>query len=819
MLGSGAVSSFFSRASALALDPDAASLLTEEDPSNDDGLDDAFVTSCISKIPRPPASAVSITMPPGFEVSAPPALEAPAPAAPPQSDVSAPPAPEAQPPTGRSHKQQPKKKNPRGTSVAPASGDEEATAEDEHATQPESDETTLRLSSPLQSHESIHDADGDGGVEEALEESLIPKEKKKRRKGAKNQDVKGYGSEKSQLSLDEIHSRISDGISRISDGIKEAYPIFWERFGSGMADMGSRISDSVADSGLPGKLKKATENRIVRAIAAGLLLIIIFQMGSEVGQEEASAQWEGVPLPSPPQPPSKPPLPPRPPPHSPPPPGTPPPPPTPPTPPPSPPPPSPPPPSMPPMPPDSSLLIKLNARFARGVASNDLSKVGVLVHQFDGNENPNMAWERCPPICNGGACPCATTRDRISASVIYFSGPAIERGSFIQLERLDVGGFVLYPDHMAADPFCSYISSAVRNSLDKQCSPLGKSANCTPGCVDENEGNTIDNFWCDAETPETDAFCDGRPYAANQLEKMLRYHRSSGLEGANQVVLDGESMALNLPGTIHAFFYPESDFCPLYSECQNQVRRAHNDFLEFYKKSEAEVPLLRVVPTDWDHPFQQAMMYSPAPPPPPPQLSPPPHPPVARNGLFSERVQQEQAALAALAALGGGGYATQPAALAGLGGGGYAPQLAGLIGGGYGQQLAGLGGGGFALQQAPGGGGFAYQQPAARAPAVIPHPRGGFGTAIVGNTGPTDFARRNGLQPMGQAVGGWQPEPTFTPDEEAEAHLPGGAKAYQTHEAQIARDERNVENSDERTKLMEAAAARAAAAMAAMSGR
>ena len=120
---------------------------------------------------------------------------------------------------------------------------------------------------------------------------------------------------------------------------------------------------------------------------------------------------QNMPLYSPPPPPLPPPLPPPPPgphppvPPSPPPPSAPSPPPLPPCPPAA-------PPNWPPFP--RPVVAGLNARFANGRPSNDLNLAGVIIHQFDGQEQDGAEWLPCAPPKW-----CAPFGDRWASSLIY----------------------------------------------------------------------------------------------------------------------------------------------------------------------------------------------------------------------------------------------------------------------------------------------------------------------------------------------------------------------------------------------------------------
>ena len=64
------------------------------------------------------------------------------------------------------------------------------------------------------------------------------------------------------------------------------------------------------------------------------------------------------------------------------------------------------------------MATRLNQRFRRGVASNELAAAGVLVHQLDGYEDPLQPWLPCNMGTSARGCGDRTMRSIWSCSLI-----------------------------------------------------------------------------------------------------------------------------------------------------------------------------------------------------------------------------------------------------------------------------------------------------------------------------------------------------------------------------------------------------------------
>ena len=254
-----------------------------------------------------------------------------------------------------------------------------------------------------------------------------------------------------------------------------------------------------------------------------------------------------------------------------------------------PPPPSPPPPDVPappsPPPPPPAVVTAINEMFRVGKPSNDLSRVGIILHGFDNMEDHQRPWRPCPADSND----CASLRDRVSTSIV--NGGMKGDGSYgIPVFSSDNGGLLLRGGSNRL--LCSYIGDGGTRGV--VCDPAHPNG-CIAGCK-----LTGDN-WCDTRQPGFNPWCDGRPYAASQLSTMLRYFSESP-GSYNEVVLAGSVWGSNLPRSVLAIYYPEhcSDACEWYA------RDTHERMLEEYHLTADDVPLLQLRTDNWEAPFAAA---------------------------------------------------------------------------------------------------------------------------------------------------------------------------------------------------------------------
>lgn len=254
-------------------------------------------------------------------------------------------------------------------------------------------------------------------------------------------------------------------------------------------------------------------------------------------------------------------------------------------------------------PPGAVVAERLNLRFRNAIASNDLRDIGVITHQFDGTEDPELPWKRCPEFCHGTGqvCGCAFLRDRLACSVIFSDMPRVGRADeetgepTIPMYSDKFGGVVFAPDPSLNRIFCAFAGDA--GSRARVCDPPGPSDWCTPGCIDQWHP------WCDGSKP--DVWCDGNPWSPTQLRTMLMAYRKRKAPYAsyNEFVLDAAYSETHLPGSVEAFFYPISDACDKGSRCVTYTKKAYAKFLAEYNVDSAAVPLLGLRLSNWDEPF------------------------------------------------------------------------------------------------------------------------------------------------------------------------------------------------------------------------
>ena len=276
---------------------------------------------------------------------------------------------------------------------------------------------------------------------------------------------------------------------------------------------------------------------------------------------------------------------------------------------------------------------EINARFRHDFHS--ILNSGVIMHSFDGWEDPDAPWSPCPEMGGSGVCGRAEIqprRDRVSASIAYAGMHRADRPdrTVIPVYSFD-GGVILRPDRVTL--LCAYGNDGAIDYGGKNCRVTGptQSSACVPGCGDPPN-------WCDANGGPIDgwcqcgfAWCGGekiRPWRPEDLSKLIAKHATLGsaytgmgsYTGYNEIVIDSSRWVETLPGAIEAFFF--FDGCsgqantPLSSQlprdgtgsksCEGAsefVRTKHADFLKRFNLFERDVPLLRFRQAEWSTPF------------------------------------------------------------------------------------------------------------------------------------------------------------------------------------------------------------------------
>ena len=77
----------------------------------------------------------------------------------------------------------------------------------------------------------------------------------------------------------------------------------------------------------------------------------------------------------------------------------------------------------------------------------------------------------------------------------------------------------------------------------------------------------------------------------------------------NDVILDINVWEANLPNTISAVFYPETEECAGDPFCQEYAHTVQADLLAAYSLNVRELPLLKFRRLNWTFPFASAAIY------------------------------------------------------------------------------------------------------------------------------------------------------------------------------------------------------------------
>ena len=260
------------------------------------------------------------------------------------------------------------------------------------------------------------------------------------------------------------------------------------------------------------------------------------------------------------------------------------------------------------------LADALNRRYAAAgmQPSSALAAAGVLIHQYDGMEDPQKPWGPCRP----GACTQQRQRERqarVSASMIF--GGMFHEGRrdrrALPLFSYD-GGVVLSPAHTKVN--CGYgadghiddsykISDGCGGPRCSAAAPVVQPNNCLCGFA--NCGGSIMPWRAE----------DLGPLLATFAQRGARYTGYGAYNGYNEIVLDAATWLRNLPHSVEAMFvvdcaprarntpYSASRTC---AGAQQTARRNYDAFVAEYGLSEATFPLLRLSPDELERPFSAA---------------------------------------------------------------------------------------------------------------------------------------------------------------------------------------------------------------------
>ena len=201
----------------------------------------------------------------------------------------------------------------------------------------------------------------------------------------------------------------------------------------------------------------------------------------------------------------------------------------------------------------SALVATLNEQWIHGEPSNDIRRAGILLHTFDNTEDDvtarmslglpgNVATATAEPWlpCNAQAW-CGMYHGRFSASIVNHHQNQL-------FQTHSTAGVILSP---STGIFCSYPVDG--GTMEKFCPPDAPPG-CAPGCAD-TEGNPN---WCahdEAWTISVSSQVWSCAFRPTDLEAMLRHHLFSRAHQYNEVVVDTNSYASNLPESLLAIFY------------------------------------------------------------------------------------------------------------------------------------------------------------------------------------------------------------------------------------------------------------------------
>ena len=228
------------------------------------------------------------------------------------------------------------------------------------------------------------------------------------------------------------------------------------------------------------------------------------------------------------------------------------------------------------------VVDRLNARFHNAQSSNDLGEIGVLVHTFDGQEDPTEPWLACRPEQS-----CAFYGDRVSTSLV--------RPGRVATYEFQGAGAGVIANPGVARLLCAYGGDGATRG--KTCNPPGVSAACTPGCTMRGGWGLP---WCDADASQ-DSWCNRRPWRPSDLHRLITIEptgdggRHNQLSSYDELVLDGSSWNAHMPNAIEAFVKTSAD--------DRHATELHAAFLARYGLSAAQVPLVLLSTHDLDRPF------------------------------------------------------------------------------------------------------------------------------------------------------------------------------------------------------------------------
>ena len=240
----------------------------------------------------------------------------------------------------------------------------------------------------------------------------------------------------------------------------------------------------------------------------------------------------------------------------------------------------------------------INGLFRSGRPSAHLASAGVILHQFDGQEEKGRPWVACVEGCMTQG---QTVDGRLSSTIVYRALRDRADRQAISLAFPLRGGLVLHPYYVTLD--CAYADDAA--STHQARTPL-------PGCPDER--------WCDRDDPfaygadhKACGFKENGPaWRAEDLDTMLKLHAESGVRytppgwhsGYNEVIISSKSVNDHMPLSILGFFVlRDGETVTSLEKWSVDVVHSHALFLAKYGLAADDVPLLSLDPSNWQAPF------------------------------------------------------------------------------------------------------------------------------------------------------------------------------------------------------------------------
>ncbi|KAL1511623.1 hypothetical protein AB1Y20_006415 [Prymnesium parvum] len=279
---------------------------------------------------------------------------------------------------------------------------------------------------------------------------------------------------------------------------------------------------------------------------------------------------------------------------------------------------------------NASVAAAINERFRSATPSVGLEAAGLILHHFDGYENPVHWWRPCPEECTkeypltlrGGLSKlrdahrsrkrcslCQRLGDRFSAVVVNRAQQRRDGRRITVVTHHP--GVLLRPS--ATKLLCAYGGDGWTMRMNCRQPSLWRratAAQCVPGCGDPPE-------WC-IPSAERRAGCrcdvgpkctvPPRPVKPEALGWLLDEHARVGApsEGVDtftgyvELVVDSAPLMARPAEPIEAFFFVASNTT---NSSRRTACRVHAAFLRHFKLDACHVPLLELRTDNWESPF------------------------------------------------------------------------------------------------------------------------------------------------------------------------------------------------------------------------